>query len=260
MTTRYDATLAGTPLSMLGDAVYVLDIRESSPSYRTISTDAFRRMGSRLIAQYRQGLTVTIRFAIRVRDPHTRQLLASGICAWAAQEGYLTLSTRPDQRLYVRCTRLPYIDSALRWTGELTAEFTAYEVPFWENTVETSLSFAAAINTMAYQDLYVPGTTETPLNASLDIINGATAFRIGRSDTAYHGLTFSGMTLGAGSTVEITHDAQGLLSVSSGGGSLMPYLQASSDDDVFFKPGVNTLYFYADDTVRVNARIRGRWL
>lgn len=252
MTTRYACSLNGLALEAISPLIYVLDIVESPPSMHAETAEHPLHAGSRMLRLDRVSLSVRVSFAIRAYDVAQRKAICSQVAAWAARGGYLTVNDRPGQRLAVRCTTLPVIASALRWTDALSMTFTAYEVPFWEaeNPVSVHVSAAAASSTV----LTVPGGYgQAWLDAELVC-----------SGTATVTLTtpLSSMTLSSVSgTVSIRHDA-GVLSIrSSGGASLLTRRTASSSDDLLVRAGEdNRIQLSATQAVSASFSARGCFL
>jgi len=139
----------------------------------------------------------------------------------------LTVNDRPGQRLRVRCTALPVITSALRWTETLSVVFTAHEVPFWEaeQPVSVSAGAASAISAM----LYVPGAGDAAwLDAEL-VCSGTATVTI---TTPLSRMTLTSLS----GTVRIHHD-EGVLAIVGDGASLLTRRTADSSDDLLVVPG-----------------------
>ncbi len=238
MMTRYACWLNGQGLHDLDASICILDIAETVPAIRTQTAALAGREGLLVTARRRQSLTVTVTFEIRERDPYRRKAIADQARAWA-RDGWLAISDRPDQRLYVLCESLPAIGSALRWTGPLTAVFTAYALPFWEADQPVRAEVVAPANTAASAALSPVGTApwclmdcqvENQGDAALTTLTIAS----GAGDT----LTLVAPSLLApGGALTLTHDTAGRLRIAGPTGSLLHTRTAASADDLTLVPG-----------------------
>lgn len=252
MRTRYTCSLNGIALHTLDDSIYVLDIMESPPVLHAETIARPLGSGSHVLRMERTSLSVRISFAIRAYDVARRKAVCSKVAAWACRGGLLTVGDRPDQRLRVRCTTLPTVSSALRWTEALTVVLTAFEAPFWE--AEQPVSVSAGASSAISAQLYVPGAGEA---AWLDVeLNGSAAA------TVTIATPLSSMTLtGVSGRVRIHHDAGVLAIESSDGASLLTHRTADSSDDLLVVPGEeNTIRVSSSGTVSAVFSTRGCFL
>lgn len=228
MMTRYGVWLDGVGLDEIDPTVFILDIQEQLPQSRITTEDwAGSRDGTRFVREKTLTASVTVRFAVREYDVARRKMIVSDVAAWAHRGSILTINDRPGQRLRVRCTALPVVSSALKWTDTLTVTFTAYEWPFWEDEAESSATVSG--KTYAALGLSVPGNGEYaylsgqlifPGTASVEIVAGNTRFEI----------------------QNVSGDLQwgyedGVLFIRSGGESAMAHRTPESSDDLMVVPG-----------------------
>nr|MBR4281678.1 hypothetical protein [Clostridia bacterium] len=132
MKMRFDAALDGASFAEIDETVILLDIDEP-PAEEDI--DLARRAmhpGTRITSRIRRKLSVRLRFVVREYDIARRAWIMDRITAWAAKGGWLTINSRPGQRLRVVPERLPAMGSSLKWTAEIELTLTAYERPYWE--------------------------------------------------------------------------------------------------------------------------------
>lgn len=244
MITRYGAWLDGVGLDEIDPTVFILDIQEQLPQSKITTEDwAGTRDGTRFVREKTLTTSVVVRFAVREYDVARRKAVVSDVAAWARKGSVLTINDRPGQRLLVRCTALPVVASALKWTDTLSVTFTAYAWPFWEDEVEASATLSG--KTYETLSLMVPG-------------NGGYALLSGR-------LSFSGIStveIVAGDTrfevQNVTGDLHwgyenGLLFIRSGGESVMAHRTPDSSDDLIVVPGQRN-----DITISSTAAASGR--
>lgn len=262
MMTRYVCWLNGQGLHDLDESVCILDIAESAPALRLQTAALAGREGQLVTARRRQQLTVTVTFEIHERDPHRRKAIADQARAWA-RDGWLSVSDRPGQRLYVLCEALPAVNSALRWTAPLTAVFTAYALPFWEAAYPARAEAVAQANTAASAALSPVGTAPWCLMDCQVENQGAEALTaLTISSSTGDVLTLSAPSLLApGDTLVLSHDVTGRLSITGPAGSLLHTRTAASADDLTLVPG-QTAHpaVTADQPVKATFLTRGLFL
>lgn len=262
MMTRYACWLNGQGLSDLDESVCILDIAEAAPALRLQTAALAGREGQAVTARRRRQLTVTVTFEIRERDPHRRKAIADQARAWA-RDGWLTVSDRPGQRLYVLCEALPSVSSALRWTAPLTAVFTAYALPFWQAEHPARAEVSAQANTAASAALAPVGTAPWCLmDCQVQNQGGKALTSLTLASGTGDVLTLSAPSLLApGATLSLTHDASGRLSIAGPGGSLLHTRTAASADDLTLVPG-QTAHpsVTADQPVKATFLTRGLFL
>lgn len=251
MRTRYTCSLNGMALDGLDEAIYILDIAESPPAMHAETVARPLGSGSHVLRMERTSLSVRVSFAIREYDVARRKAVCSKVAAWACRGGLLTVGDRPDQRLRVRCTGLPVIASALRWTEALSVVFTAFEAPFWE--AEQPVSVSAGASAAISAQLYVPGAGGSAwLDAELNCSGVATV----TVATSLSSITLTGVS----GTVRMHHD-EGVLAIDGGGTSLLTHRTADSSDDLLVVPGEkNTIRVSSSGTVSAVFSTRGCFL
>lgn len=154
--TRHQVWLNGRALHSMNPAIRITDVQELPPVQFVSALQRASGDGMHLLRQARQSLSVEVRFVIREYATEKRMAALQQVLTWAQPGGILTLGDRPRQRLLVTAAQLPTLQSALRWTEELSLLFTAYHGPYWEDAFPTS---------------FTPGTLRLPGNgpaASVD--------------------------------------------------------------------------------------------
>lgn len=209
--------------------------------------------GSRLCggAVGREALTVTLRFLVKEKDRAQRAAILARVNAWA-RRGWLTVSTRPWQRLYVVCVQ-PADGGALRWSGEARLVWAAYDWPYWTGTVP----FSAAVDGESGAVWLCPeGTRDYCAEAELTNCSGE---NIGNLSFYFGGgekLAFSGLEWADGAVFRLYYDERHLLRAEAGGLPALDCLTADSEDGILLPPGRNSVIYYADGRCagRISAR------
>lgn len=254
MKSRYSVTLNNVPLSALDDCIYVSDISYTPASPKHETTRYAARQGVYAGEPYIESSRVTVSFMIRHYTTHERQQTAQQVMRWCAAGGWLQTSDRPHQRIYVRCTRFPAVESALRWTDALTVEFTAFAYPFWQDSMPATVSLSSGDT----QSVFMPGVWPADIEATVTAREAITTFTITCGATS---MTFSGLSVSEGGTVTISYtDDRHLLEAKADGVSVLDKRTSESSDDLVLAPGDGTVSFTADARAGCRLLIRGVWL
>lgn len=252
-----EIALDGQRLNDLDSRVLTLDVR-MSPETRLTAYLPGGGHGMRGAGVKRTSLTVSVLFELHEQDLLQRQALVDRVMAWCGGR-QLTLNTLPGRRLRVICTALP-MPSALRWTEPLTAVFTAYEVPFWE---EEQPSRASGDGAALHLLLDLPGNADTVLEAQAENRSGQACSML-TMQCGGEMLCFEALGLAPGETLRITHDEAGrlCLTITGAAGTRSAYASrmASAADEVTLHPGRNDVACTADVPLHWQAMARGRWL
>lgn len=256
MITRYSVALNGVRLDALDDAIIITDIQYTTPSREVVSSRFAGGNGSLYERTRTNSASVIVQAEIHEHDTERRQQICEAVQAWAMQGGRLTTGDKSGRFLDVVCETPPMIDSALKWTGKISATFTAFSVPFWQD-VDTLM---ANISGNGSTGLYAPGNAS---GAVVDVLlTNAGASEITRVDlnAGDTSLRFTGLSIWAGHTLEIGRE-NGIMYARVGGTSVLDKRTAQSDDDLTLKPfGVRALTVNTDGTASTVFRVRGMWL
>jgi len=257
MIDRYEVCLNGISIRDRDPRIIVTGIAESPPKEKTEDTSLGYTHGTRLTKTVRQELSVSVAIVIKETDMRKRDAVYEVIRKWGRASGYLTISAREGQRLYIE--EMGIKASGKKWTETITLVFTAYAKPFWENIAAygASISTAAASGTAS---LFAPGNAdECTVDAEITAVGGTLTtltVTVGGSS-----MSFTGLGIAAGSKLTISHTATGLLAIKSGETSLLAKRTAASDDDLIAAPGAsNDVGFDGNATCTATFRTRGRWL
>lgn len=200
------------------------------------------------------SIAVTITFIVKECDRAARQGVIQKVNGWA-KEGWLTLSTRPQQRLYVHCTQ-PVSNKAFSRSEELTVVFMAYDEAYWQEAVPQSAAMSGTTGSVTVRPF---GTRECCLEASITNTSEETVQALTLAANGFS-WTFEGLSLAAGETLDILYDQRNVLSMSVGNVSKLACRTGTSADDLLLYPAQeNTVQFVADQTCDVTLYVRGRY-
>ena len=256
MRSRYLAALDGVELSSIAPEIIVTDITHNAPVREVRASDIAGRNGKLYTRTVTSSAGVTVSFEIHTPDVRRRAAIMEDVQRWAMPGGVLTTSDRPDRVLRVVCESLPTIGSAQKWTGTCSIGFVAYAVPFWEDETPRRV----IITGNGSKNLFVPGFA-APAGVEARVTNTGSgtisSVTLTAGDTS---MTFNGISLGAGQTMTIAHDARGLLTARIGGTSVLNKRTAASSDELEIDPGKNaTLTAATNGTASTTFEVRGRY-
>ena len=256
MRSRYLAALDGVELSAIAPEIIVTDITHNAPVREVRAYDIAGRNGKLYTRTVTSSAGVTVSFEIHTPDVRRRAAIMEDVQRWAMPGGVMTTSDRPDRVLRVVCESLPTIGSAQKWTGISSIGFVAYAVPFWEDETPRRVS----ITGNGRKSLFVPGFAAP---ASVEAMVKNTGSGAISSVTLTAGETFmefSGISLEAGQTMTLAHDARGLLTAHIGEESVLNKRTAASSDELELEPGRDaTLTAATDGTASTVFEVRGRY-
>lgn len=244
MTSRYEVWVNDAALSDIDPRIYVADIGYQPASVTRSSGRLAGGQGELASGWDYYGTSkTTVSCVIRAYSTAERQRVIQSIVRWAQAGGWLKTSDRPDQRIWVKPTRLPAAGSVMRWLDAVTVEFTAYEWPFWTDiaaqTVTVSsgsvLRFNSALPGFAEFDITLGGgdarvktmaVTVGDRTITLDNVNVKGGHIILTYTEEHH-------------ILRIYHQPAGQTTQNS----ILQRRTADSADDLILKPGSNALAF-----------------
>lgn len=241
-------------LSGLDPSIYLVDIDEAEAEYDREIARRSIHPGQRMSARTRRSLTVRLKIHITTQAVITRAAVMDKIASWCGSGGWLTISTRPNQRLYVVPDGFPAMGSSLRWTDEITLALVAYEQPYWQQvhpTVAVITETGTITPTGSYPIAY----------AECDIVNAGdgelTRVEIRCGETA---ITLDRLTVPAGGRVTLAYTDRDVLTIKAAGVSVLANRTAESHDDLIAKSREsNGISVAADQPVSATFRVRGRY-
>lgn len=237
MISRYSVWLNDVSLSEVDPEIYVSDIGYNAVSRQFNTSRLAARDGLFSGDDYFGENKTTVTFLIRKYNTQERQSVLQNILVWAANGGWLKTSDRPFQRIYVKCTRLPSINSVMRWTDNLTLEFTAYDFPYWQDEEPMTISLDSGEN----ETVYIPSAFNVYVEAKITAAASLTQFSISVGDTT---LSFANLSVSSGDIITVAYsDEHHILDVSVGTLSILDKRTANSSDDLIAKTGNNIVSF-----------------
>lgn len=253
MARHVEAWIDGNALSDYGPYI-IREVREDAPSLEISAGSLLGRYGQRMLGRKRTSLKVTIEVLIReLYDLSRRSRAAEELARWASGS-VLQLSNHPNRRLLVHLSAEPALGEVRDYNSVLRLEFTADEVPYWEDKLTTDLSLSGLSDSGS---LTVPGTAETPICLTVTPEDELTEFTVAAGGRT---IALSGFSIAQGGTLTISRDLIDGLAVRSGNVSLLRYRSAASADDLMVPPGPCAVSFSADISCDVAVTVRGRWM
>ena len=254
MLLRFDANLRGQSFAALDPLVILTDIEETAAEADIETAKRALHAGTRLTYSRRRQLSIRLKFVIREYNPEQRARLMDKVADWVGDGGWLTLSTRPNQRLYVHPDGLPSMGSSLRWTDEMELTLTAYERPFfesrWASTAIISDSGTIAL-TGTVPEAYVEVDATNAGDGDLTTITltcGATS------------ITLEDLQVAPGEHVRLYYTDRDVLVIEAAGESALSHRTAGSNDDLIAATRRHTdIAVTADQPVSAVFSARGRW-
>lgn len=256
MRTRYGFRLDGVDLSDLAPEIIPLDIAYDAPVREVKTTALAGRDGQVPFGITTSSQSVTVYFEIHTQNIRRRAEVLSSVREWAMRGGWLTTDDMEGKRLRVLCESPPSLPSSLKWTQRLSATFTAYAFPFWEDSIPSQITMEGNQE----KSVFVPGYA-APAEVEVSVSNtGRTAIRKVSLSAGKTTMTFEGLTLPAGKTLDIGHDERGILyAVIDGVGVLSTRTAASSDELILEAGARENVSVQTDGTAKTCFKIRGRY-
>lgn len=245
-------------LTDIDPTIIIHDVSYNPPEITTHTVDRARYNGSRVMRQRMANSTVTITFSVREYDQVRRQDIMHRITAWAMAGGTLTTDDRPDQRLHVVCTSAPSIQSSLKWAESQEIEFSAFDQPFWEDTVPKTVTLNG---TSASGQLVGAGAASDPfVEVRVKAIGAITNLTLNAGTTS---ISLSGISIQSGQALIINYDDTHTLHIYNENTNVS-YLNkrtAASDDDLMIPVGKSsTVSYTANANATVTFSVRGLYL
>lgn len=263
MQLKHRVALNGVQLDGLDERVLVHSVAEPAPRLTITTANRFGG-GQRVASEQREPLDVTVTFGIQLRSTVDeliqRREIFEAVSGWAMGGGWLTTNLRPDRRIHVRCAQLPALGEVAEWANEYTITFRAYGVPWWQDTDPTS--FTSATTKGSSKALEIAGTADSVLEFSLRNTSGTemTDFTLTAGACS---MAFSGLGLLNGETLEVDHDAEGLLRIriqSAAGAWRSAMDKRTGHDELKVSPGSATVRWTARRAGLLTVRCYGRYV
>ena len=254
MISRYTVWLNDVSLNDVDPDIYISDISYPSVGIQYSSERLASRPGSYAGKTYIGENKVTVSFSVRKYSTQRRQDAVQAVIAWAADGGWLKVSDRPNQKIYVRMTKPPVVSSVMRWTDTLTLEFTAFDYPFWQDEEP----YTVTLNKDDTDTVYIPSAFDVYTEAKITAGASLTSIEIHVGDTQ---LILSGLTVSSGGVITVSYtDDHHVLEIKTGTTSLLSKRTSASSDDLIAKHGSNTVSFTASASAECELYFKGVYL
>ena len=228
MTSRFDVWLDGISLTSLHPGIYITDVKQSTVGFADTRVSVGKKDGSILQRRALEQLDYTVTFMLREYNPAARQSAVDVITAWAMTGGALTDSTHEDKFLDVICTAPPRIESALRWTDDLSITFTAYGMPYWQDSEPAVFSHTG---TSGGGTVFGKGSAaDCIVYGTVKATGGALTTLMVRAGTSF--MEFSDMTVTQNGTVTFGYDDHYIYCVKWGNASQIRRRTGESSDEL----------------------------
>ena len=249
--------LGGVQLDEIDESIVIQSVDPGVPKENISAVDRMGGVGQRVTTQHWQTLEARVTYGTNIpkRQLARRREVFDAVNAWALTKGWLTVNWLPGRRMWVDKVVIPGSGDMWEWTAEFTIVFRAYAVPFWQDstgTTDTTANVSSGSVTVT-----VGGMEKTPLDVSFKNTSGSSCANI---SFAINGntLAFNGINLAAGATLAITHGTDGLLKAMVG--STSKYGIMTGGDDLWAKPGSNTLTVSASAAGELTTTSYGRYV
>jgi len=205
----------------------------------------------------RESLKITIEFTLyEFLDIEERETAIEAANAWAQDVGYLQISQKPGRRVWVQCTQRAEVKTARDHKETFQLVFETAEAPFWEDAQPTAFTFSGASSSATAR---IPGTracapAEVTVTPSAGTLTSLTLTLGGTT------MAFSGLSIAAGASFILRHDAEGRLVIeNSAGASLYARRDGASDDELTAEAGNAIIGFTANVACNARFEVRGRY-
>ena len=266
MKLRRRAALDGVQLDEIDERILIQKIEPAAGKDQENAASLWGGTGSRVTNEHRDSLDVTVQFSLDMkRGSYTeRSEVFEKIAGWAAGGGWLTISTKPERKIRVKCAQIPGEGDALDWTSRYSIVFRAYGVPYWqeENAQQVRLNNVSS----ASQRFIVGGTRKTVMELSFRNTSGGTVNNINFT-AGGSAIRLRNLGLANGETLAIDHDDNGKrcvlrIRIQGTGGTWRSALDrrtADSSDDMTVDPGSNSVTFSAGGSGTLMISCAGRF-
>ena len=256
MARHIDAWMDGVALTNIGP-ILIRQVYEDPPTLEISTGEKPGRYGQRMLQRKRQSLKVAIECQIReLYDLPKRARIVEEMARWASGS-VLQLSNHPGRQLHVYCSGEPTLGDVRDYTSAIRMEFTADDVPFWEDKAPTRVTLSGDDEE---DELMIPGTVPAPVSLTVTVSSASSAaltdFSVTVGDQT---IVLDELEIAAAGTVTFERDARDNLMIRSGTTSLLSKRTAESADDLLAGPGVTAVSFTSDVACSVVYSVRGRW-
>lgn len=256
MISRYDVALNGQHMNEIDENLLILDVNYLEPTVERNETTIGYGDGTLVDDERVRSASVTISFELHIYSTPERQSTLQKVNSWARTGGYLEINDREGQQLYCVCTKYPSIDSVKKWTNPLSITFTAFKVPYWE---ESSVTSATLSGRNASGNFELSGNGGDALvSCSIRAGGTLTSLKITVGNTY---IELSGISVPNGGYVNISYDTDKNIVITTNGVSGLGKRTGPSSDSLMAPSGSSTrIAVLANVTVTATFSARGCWM
>lgn len=254
-------SLGGVYLDEIDDSIVIRGVDPGTPEESISTVPRMGGAGSRITAQHYNQLDATVNFAIMVpkRNLKKRSEIYRAVIAWAMQKGYLKFNTMPNMRMLVEKVIVSSPGDLYEWEKDFTITFRAVSIPFWIDSSNTTVTRSTITNGSV--SVEIGGDVETYCNITCKNKSGKVINNLS-VDTGLSKMTFTGLELAGSEELVIDH-SYGILRIrikNTAGKYRSAMGKRSGADDLWIKPGVNTITISSDRAVQLTVETYGRYL
>ena len=259
MILMHRVALGGVQLDSIDSRIMVKGVATQAasekPGTAQKATDGLRYNGTK-----RESLDVTVRIGLRIYDDEMdeREELMEAVNAWAKKlPGWITTTQKPGRRFWAEAVRTPAPGDPAEWTNEFTYTFTAYALPWWEDSEKTSVTMTEGDEVEDTLDM--PGSTDTVAEVTIQNTSGYTINQITITVNNTE-MTFTGLGLANNGYFTLDHQlVKGVYALRARIGNTSKLNCMSGDDELILHPGENEISYSADGDVIATFSARGRY-
>lgn len=201
---------------------------------------------------------VTVYAKIReLYDMPSKMEVVNAINKWAARGGSLRTSYRKDGdeelTLNVKLAKPASVGDIRDWSQEVALEFISDGWPYWQRQTYISaqrLNSGQGGRTMRRGN--APALYDVTIQANAPITSLS-------ASVAGAAVKLEGLSIPSGATIEITHNASGVMAITSGGESLFPHLTDDSADCLISDSDITSTAFTASASATATFKTKGGW-
>ena len=253
MRSRYEVYVDGVALSSLNPAILITDIAHEPANYDRQTQAIANRNGLMIVKSTQKTTSVEIAFELRIYNIAERQRVLQQIQQWAKGK-ILETNDREGQQLHVVCETLPRIESVQEWNATLGIGFTAYNKPFWEEKLPSTITLTGDDEEGS---LYVPGNAgKAFVEAEITPSEAISGLTVTVGDT-----TIELEDLNTSDVIKIGYDEYGNQYIKAGATSILSKRTPESSDDLLAECGEkNEIAVSSNHSVTAKIIVRGVWL
>ena len=258
MILAHRVALNGTQLDSVDNRINIKAVEEGAGKETIGAASLAGRSGQRITNRHRDTLDVVVKFSINEPDSlQDRETILESVNKWAAGGGALTLNYKAGRVLNVICAQCPGAGDAYDWTAVYAITFRAYEVPYWQESTDTT---GTASGDSGSVSLTVNGSAETVAEVTFKNTSGSTCdtFSVTAGSSS---MALTNLGLANNETLEIDHNGRILrIRIKNTSNVYRSVLEKRTGaDDLYLQPGSRTISYTAGQSGNFTAKVRGRF-